>query len=158
MQRGHEGKKERYMSFWRSFTLILHKLSSICPFYPKYSPYLQFPNTKIQKERTPTLYQYRCPLVANLLLMDTMHHVLMTWCIVLWVQFWCSGTMRTERTKAACEIYSRFSAFFSRSRISRRILTPFLCSPLLHCRCFSGSAQWFVQDPRANKFKIFAAT
>lgn len=24
--------------------------------------------------------------MANLLLMDTMHHVLMAWCIVLWVQ------------------------------------------------------------------------
>lgn len=33
------------------------------------------------------LNQYTTDYMANLLLMDTMHHVLMTWCIVLWVQF-----------------------------------------------------------------------
>ena len=34
-------------------------------FCAKHSLYLQFPFPKMQKERTPTLYQYRCPLVPQ---------------------------------------------------------------------------------------------
>ena len=41
---------------------------------------------EIRKKVRKLLYHSLRTNVANLLLMDTMHHVLTAWCIVLWVQ------------------------------------------------------------------------